>query len=274
MKSLAMGKKLLTSVLVGLVVASAITQTVLAQNCGCAPNLCCSQHGYCGQGNDYCGTGCKEGPCFSKSPTGASVASIISPQFFNGIISQARADCAGKKFYTRQAFLTALDSFPDFGKMGSDVESKREIAAFFAHATHETEFFCHTEEQDKSDSHCDTTKPEFPCAPGKSYYGRGPLQLSWNYNYGKAGNALKLDLLKNPEMVANDPVVSFKGSLWYWMAAVRPVIGRGFGETIKAINGRVECGVTAAKDRAQHRIQFYTDYCKRFGVDPGPNLSC
>ncbi|MFQ6645472.1 hypothetical protein Gotur_019095 [Gossypium turneri] len=75
-------------------------------------------------------------------------------------------------------------------------------------------------------------------------------------------------------MVANDPVVSFKGSLWYWMAAVRPVIGRGFGETIKAINGRVECGVTAAKDRAQHRIQFYTDYCKRFGVDPEPNLSC
>ncbi|KAK5793541.1 hypothetical protein PVK06_034691 [Gossypium arboreum] len=60
-----------------------------------------NQHGYCGQGNDYCGTGCKEGPCFSKSSTGASVASIISPQFFNGIISQARADCAGKKFYTR-----------------------------------------------------------------------------------------------------------------------------------------------------------------------------
>nr|KJB71685.1 hypothetical protein B456_011G137300 [Gossypium raimondii] len=248
MESLTMGKKLLTSVLVELVVASAITQTVLAQNCGCAPNLCCSQHGYCGQGNDYCGT----------------VASIVSPQFFNGIINQARADCAGKKFYTRQAFLTALDSFPDFGKLGSDVESKREIAAFFAHATHENEFFCHTEEQDKSDSHCDTTKPEFPCAPGKSYYGRGPLQLS----------NLTLDLLKNPEMVANDPVVSFKGSLWYWMAAVRPVIGRGFGETIKAINGRVECGVTAAKDRAQHRIQFYKYYCKRFGVHPGPSLSC
>ncbi|MBA0628593.1 hypothetical protein Godav_023297, partial [Gossypium davidsonii] len=147
----------------------------------------------------------------------------------------------------------ALDSFPDFGKLGSDVESKREIAALFAHATHETEFFCHTEEQDKSDSHCDTTKPEFPCAPGKE-------------------SNLTLD--KNPEMVANDPVVSFKGSLWYWMAAVRPVIGRGFGETIKAINGRVECGVTAAKDRAQHRIQFYKYYCKRFGVHPGPNLSC
>ncbi|KAH1047220.1 hypothetical protein J1N35_038004 [Gossypium stocksii] len=273
MESLAMGKKLLTSVLVGLVVASAITQTVLAQNCGCAPNLCCSQHGYCGQGNDYCGTGCKEGPCFSKSPTGASVASIVSPQFFNGIINQARADCAGKKFYTRQAFLTALDSFPDFGKLGSDVESKREIAAFFAHATHETEFFCYTEEQDKSNSYCEANS-KFPCAPGKSYHGRGPLQLTGNTNYGNAGNALKLDLLKNPEMVANDPVVSFKGSLWYWMTAVRPVIGQGFGATIKAINGRLECGVPAAQDKVQRRIRFYTDYCKQLGVDPGPSLSC
>lgn len=26
-----------------------------------------------------------------------------------------------------------------------------------------------------------------PCVPGKSYHGRGPMQLSWNYNYGQVG---------------------------------------------------------------------------------------
>ncbi|MBA0628587.1 hypothetical protein Godav_023294 [Gossypium davidsonii] len=98
-----------------------------------------------------------------------------------------------------------------------------------------------------------------------------PIQSS-HVHQGR--NALKLDLLKNPEMVANDPVVSFKGSLWYWMAAVRPVIGQGFGATIKAINGRLECGVPAAQDKVQRRIRFYTDYCKQLGVDPGPKLSC
>ncbi|XP_039039929.1 endochitinase EP3-like [Hibiscus syriacus] len=116
---------------------------------------------------------------------------------------------------------------------------------------------------------------EFPCAPGKSYYGRGPIQLTGNINYGKAGNALKLDLLKNPEIVATDTVVSFKASLWYWMNAFRPIIGQGFGATTKAINGQLECGVGGeAQQRVKRRIQFYTNYFKRFGVDPGPNLSC
>lgn len=138
----AMRKNMLTSsVLVGFLAAAVMLQTVLAQNCGCQPNQCCSQHGYCGNGDQYCGAGCKEGPCYSKSPSGGgvSVPSIVSPEFFNKIINQAGANCVGKRFYSRQAFLDALGSFPDFGKLGSDVESKREIAAFFAHATHETE---------------------------------------------------------------------------------------------------------------------------------------
>ncbi|XP_039010731.1 endochitinase EP3-like [Hibiscus syriacus] len=265
--------ELLTFVLLGIL---AVTQTVSAQNCGCAPDQCCSQYGYCGRGKDYCGTGCKEGPCFSKSPTatGVSVATVVSPKFFDSIINQAPANCVGKRFYTRQAFLTALNSFPGFGKLGSDVESKREIAAFFAHATHETEYFCFIEEKTKTNKYCEINS-EFPCAQEKFYYGRGPIQLTGNINYGKAGNALKLNLLKNPEIVAKDPVVSFKASLWYWMNAVRPVIGQGFGATIKAINGPLECGAGGqAQQRVRRRIRFYTDYCKRFGVDPGPNLSC
>ena len=141
MVALSVKKNLLALVLVG-ILAGLVPGYVKGQNCGCAANQCCSKFGYCGNGNDYCGPGCREGPC-TGSPTtpstnGGSVADIVTQAFFNGIINQAAASCAGKKFYTRAAFLDALNSFNQFGKIGSAVDSKREIAAFFAHVTHET----------------------------------------------------------------------------------------------------------------------------------------
>ena len=38
-----------------------------------------------------------------------------------------------------------------------------------------------------------------------------------NYNYGLAGEALKLDLINDPDVVATDPIVSFKTAIWFWM---------------------------------------------------------
>ncbi|KAG8082510.1 hypothetical protein GUJ93_ZPchr0014g46743 [Zizania palustris] len=58
---------------------------------------------------------------------------------------------------------------------------------------------------------------QWPCQPGKQYYGRGPLQISWNYNYGPAGMDIGFDGLRNPEKVAQDATVSFKTTLWFWM---------------------------------------------------------
>ncbi|KDP44267.1 hypothetical protein JCGZ_05734 [Jatropha curcas] len=128
-----------------------------------------------------------------------NVGDIVTADFFNAIINQAGADCPGKNFYTRDAFLNALNSFSDFGNLGGD-GSKR-----------------------------------------KNYFGGGPIQLTWNYNYGAAGQGLNIDLLNSPETVANDPVVSFKTALWFWMTNVRPVVTQGFGATIRAINGAIEC---------------------------------
>lgn len=34
-------------------------------------------------------------------------------------------------------------------------------------------------EIDQSNSYCDSTDTQYPCAPGQKYFGRGPLQLSW-----------------------------------------------------------------------------------------------
>ncbi|KAL6189219.1 hypothetical protein ACLB2K_040608 [Fragaria x ananassa] len=219
-----------------------------------------------------------------------SVADIVTTEFFNGIINQAAADCAGKSFYTRQAFLDALASYTDFATTGSADDNKREIAAFFAHVTHETGRkhliifsssinlkyvgfdFCYIEEINK-DTYCDGSRTDYPCNPDKQYYGRGPLQLTYNYNYGAAGNAIGFDGLNSPETVASDPVIAFKTGLWFWMNNVHSVISQGFGATTRAINGAVECD-GKSPDTVQARVNYYTDYCTQFNVAPGDNLYC
>ena len=133
--------------------------------------------------------------------------------------------------------------------------------------------FCYIEEIDgASKDYCDESNTQYPCVAGKGYYGRGPLQISWNYNYGPAGQSIGFDGLNNPETVANDPVVSFKTAFWFWMNNVHSIRGQGFGATIRAINS-MECGGgnTAAVNA---RIGYYTDYCNQFSVSTGDNLSC
>ncbi|HJD80678.1 MAG TPA: chitinase, partial [Kitasatospora aureofaciens] len=115
-----------------------------------------------------------------------------------------------------------------------------------------------------------------------AYYGRGPIQLSWNFNYKAAGDALGLDLLNHPDLVQTDPAVAWKTGLWYWDTQNGPgtmtahdamVNGRGFGETIRSINGALECnGNNTAQ--MQHRISLYQDFVQILGTVPGGNLSC
>ncbi|XP_042029413.1 chitinase 5-like isoform X2 [Salvia splendens] len=249
---------------------------VSGQNCGCAP---CRKFGYCGSGDAYCGNGCRSGPCYGGSPGGSNgvvVSNVVTDNFFNGIANQAPAGCAGKGFYTRAVFLQAIRSYPQFGTTGSTDNAKREIAAFFAHVTHETGHFCYTREiNGQSRNYCDSNNRQWPCAPGQGYYGRGPIQISWNYNYGPAGQAIGFDGLNNPDIVARDPIISFKTALWFWMNNVHSLIisGQGFGASIRAINGNLECnGANPATVTA--RVNYYTSYCSQLGVSPGPNLRC
>ncbi|KAI8004346.1 Endochitinase EP3 [Camellia lanceoleosa] len=202
-----------------------------------------------------------------------SVPDIVTQAFFDGIINQAPAGCVGSSFFTRSAFLNALGSYPSFGTTGTADDSKREIAAFFAHATHETGFFCYIEEiNGASQNYCDPSYTQYPCAPNKNYYGRGPLQLTWNYNYGPAGQSIGFDGLNNPETVATDSVVSFKTALWFWTINVHDVINSGFGATIRAINSG-ECNGNNP-NAVNARVKYYTDYCNQLGVAPGDNLQC
>ncbi|KAK6255476.1 hypothetical protein QUC31_017128 [Theobroma cacao] len=199
------------------------------------------------------------------------LADILTPAFFNGILDQADPSCEGRNFYSRDTFLKAADSFPQFGSVDG---IRREVAALFAHVTHETGHFCFIEEiGGATRDYCDETVTQYPCNPDRGYYGRGPIQLSWNFNYGPAGDSIGFDGLNSPETVATDPVISFKTALWYWVNFVHPVIGQGFGATIRAINGAIECD-GGDPDTVQARVNYYTQYCNQLGVDPGQNLTC
>ncbi|HXB92534.1 MAG TPA: chitinase [Puia sp.] len=217
--------------------------------------------------------------------------------------------------YTYEAFIAAAASFPLFAADGDPSLRKRELAAFFAHIAHETSNggpgskggpyawgLYYTEEQACRDGHCKQyntggTGPYRPVA-GKSYFGRGPLQLTYAYNYGLAGEELGLPLLAQPELVSRDGVIAFRTALWFWMRAQRPkpscheVISGiwrptagdlqlhrkpGFGMTIDIINGGLECNdpnSTSARQQREERIGFYRYFAALLQTTIGDNCDC
>ncbi|XP_062180889.1 chitinase 10-like [Phragmites australis] len=236
------------------------------------------------------------------------VASIVTEDVYRSFFKHKDdAECPAHGFYSYTAFLRAAERFPKFGADGDQATRKREVAAFLAQISHETTGgwatapdgpfawgLCFKEEINPPINYCDANNTQWRCVPGKSYHGRGPIQLSWNFNYGPAGKALGFDGLNNPELVASDPEVSFKAALWFWMTPRAPkpschgvMVGRyrpsaadaaanrtaGFGLTTNIINGGLECGRDDVP-QVNDRIGFFRRYCGLLGVDVGPNLDC
>ncbi|MBX7196832.1 MAG: hypothetical protein K1X94_32575 [Sandaracinaceae bacterium] len=246
------------------------------------------------------------------APSSSSVASLVSREAFEAMfLHRAEAPCRGG-FYTYEAFLEAAGTFPAFASVGDDATRRRELAAFFANLGHETTGgwasapdgahawgLCWITEGGTVDpsalpEYCDASAVAWPCAPGQKYFGRGPIQLSWNYNYGQCGEALGLPLLTSPELVSSDPAIAFRTALWFWMTPQAPkpschdvmtgafvpsaadtAAGRapGFGLTIDTINGGLECG-HGADDRVADRIGFYERFAAILGTDVGAHLDC
>ncbi|MFD9533609.1 glycoside hydrolase family 19 protein [Streptomyces sp. NPDC060010] len=187
-------------------------------------------------------------------------------------------------FYTYNGLVAALSAYPAFANTGDDTVKRREAAAFLANVSHETGGLFYIVEQNTANypHYCDATQP-YGCPAGQAaYYGRGPIQLSWNFNYKAAGDALGINLLANPYLVEQDPAVAMKTALWYWNTQNGPgtmtahaamVNGAGFGETIRSINGALECN-GGNPGQVQSRVSKYQSFTQLLGVTPGNNLSC
>ena len=217
----------------------------------------------------------------------------------------------GKDFYSFKSFLKAAQYFPGFIS-GNEVSQKRELAAFLANIAQETSggwdeapggyfkwglYFLKETSITKND-YADYSKKNYPPVKGKSYYGRGPKQLSWNYNYGQFSEAwfgTKDSLLRHPEWLEQNAVLSFASAIWFWMTPQFPkpscheiMTGKwkptdadlqkgrkpGFGATVNVINGGVECGIGKDLDKTVYRYRYYLYFCKYFQVSPGENIEC
>lgn len=139
----------------------------------------------------------------------------------------------------------------------------------------------------------------YPPDSTQSYHGRGPKQISYNYNYGQFSDFLYADkniLLHNPNLVSRDPVISFMSSLWFWMTpqgekpschaimsgdwvptAEDTTKGRAiskFGMTTNVINGGVECGGSFSEINNEKRLGHYNFFATEIGIVPEDELSC
>lgn len=190
-------------------------------------------------------------------------------------------------FYTYEGFVQAIRQTPGFAARGSEQFKRQEMAAFWGQIAHESDHLRALREyrQANWDKYC-RLDPGESCAPGQQYYGRGPIQLSWNYQYKAAGDYLGLDLWANPDRVATDPAVAWRTALWYWVTQHGPaaqssqaglLAGLGFGSTTRAINGFIECDKpndADAQRKVQRRAQFYKHASEMFGVPLLHPLGC
>jgi uncharacterized repeat protein (TIGR02543 family) len=146
---------------------------------------------------------------------------------------------------TSSALFEEIVDYGSFLGDGDENTQKKELASFLANLSHESTgggFAATTREwglffNEESGLNDDTvgwytTDPREPNQvishenflpnPAKSYHGRGPIQLSWNYNYGLFSAIFYGDkqvLLDDPNAVcrAGNGYLAFASAIWFWM---------------------------------------------------------
>ena len=134
-----------------------------------------------------------------------------------------------------------------------------ELAAFLAQVAHESHDFQSMVEyggsldfrkydiryNPKKAKTLGNTKP----GDGARYKGRGYIQITGKYNYAKAGQALGIDLVKNPKL-AEKPSIAAKIAVWYWKLRVQPNVD-DFND-VKDVTKPINPGMRGLEDRKEN----------------------
>lgn len=252
-----------------------------------------------------------------RSQTGSGIGKWFTQADFDDFFPEtfptaSNRACTGKDFYTYDAFIEAAAAYPEFANSGDDTTDRLELAAFLGQSSHETTGgwrtapggpyawgYCFKEEQGCQNGgctqYCEAGNPcaqygyDCTCAAGQEYFGRGPFQLSWNYNYAPASKAILGDpsiLVNDPNKVATDAVLAYKTALWFWMTPQSPkpschavmagtwvptaqdrAEGRvpGYGMVTNIINGGIECDRPTGSETL-NRVGFYLRFARLLNV--------
>lgn len=205
--------------------------------------------------------------------------------------------------------------YGDFLNSANENDNRREISGFFAHMAKESGAygylkgdegwaieagidkyewgFAFNEETSYIGStnapYSEWTHETYPPVEGKSYHGRGPIQLSWNYNYGFFSELIFGDknvLLQAPERVSEEGQLGIMSALWFWMTPQAPKASchdimldyfvhapsspyfNCFGLTIVVVNGYYEADKLPEEwPQVGHRITYYKRFVARTQAD-------
>jgi len=237
--------------------------------------LCADSRMWVGDVLSICGTAPAPPPPHAGV---GGVSTYLSESLFNSMYPNRNASR-----YSYSNFITASKRsiLTGFCNGADEVANKRELAMFLANAGHESVDFIYVCEacSNPNCGQCSATY-NYGGDSAHQYYGRGALQLSWNYNYQAAGNALGVDFLTNPSVVGSTGDYVFSSALWFWMYAgchAAAQGNQGFGNTIRIINGGLECKQSPGSNgynEMMDRVNRYKKVAAQFGVDPGSDLTC
>lgn len=251
---------------------------------------------------------CKGEYCCNKT-----ITEVFTVDQFEELFSKRNSPIAhAVGFWDYHSFISAAALYEGigFGTTGGMLSQQKELAAFFGHIAAETTCgygvatggplawgLCYKEEMSPDQIYCDQSLI-YPCAPGASYHGRGALPLYWNYNYGRVGEGIKVDLLNHPDYLSDNATIGFQAAIWQWMTPTKPkqpsahdvMVGKwvptkndtasfrfpGFGMTINVLDGGLECG-KGEVEKMSRRVSHYLHFLDLMGVgqdNSGLNLDC
>ncbi|MDE5422606.1 LysM peptidoglycan-binding domain-containing protein [Ancylomarina sp. DW003] len=88
---------------------------------------------------------------------------------------------------------------------------------------------------------------------GWKFRGRGLIQLTGRDNYTQCGFALKLDLINQPELLANDANAAVEAAAWFWNS--RELNAFADKDDIKGITRRINGGYNGLEDREAYLVR-------------------
>ncbi|MEZ2347558.1 glycoside hydrolase family 19 protein [Terriglobus sp. RCC_193] len=209
-------------------------------------------------GNDTVGLVTPDSSTATHGSTLRALRSSMPPGFIEEklegiLIHAAAADTA--RFFA--PMLAAMQS--------ASIDTALRQAHFLAQAGHESAELHYTEEIASGAAYegrkdLGNTQP----GDGVRFKGRGLMQLTGRSNYAAFGKFAGQDLLKHPELVANNPRLAVDVATWFWTKHdLNPLAD---ADDIRAITHRVNGGENGLDDRKAKLVR-----AKWFLMDPHPD---